>query len=125
MTATTSQINRLRRMTAEPTEETYTTEDLATVIESHPMVDQYGRQPDHVSWEATYDLNRAAAEIWEEKASSLTGQYDFSADGGSYSRSQSYEQANREYKKYWQRRQPKPTRQRREEIDDHDDYQTT
>ena len=45
------------------------------------------------AWTATYDLNSAAAEIWLEKAAALATAYDFTADGGSFSRSQMITQA--------------------------------
>lgn len=36
----------------------------------------------------TYDIYAAAADLLEQRALQLVGQYDFSADGGSYKRSQ-------------------------------------
>mgnify|MGYP006883612455 FL=1 len=47
----------------------------------------------NADWIATYDLNAAAAEIWDEKAADLSDKYNFSADGGRYDRSQAYMQA--------------------------------
>ena len=37
----------------------------------------------------TYDLHAAAADLLEEKALTMVGDFDFAADGGSYKRSQS------------------------------------
>lgn len=101
MTATAEQILRVRRLTNEAGSLTYGDEDIQGFIESHPLTDPYGFGPDdpdglyetNPDWTPTYDLNAAAADIWEEKASSLAGDYDFHADGASYSRSQAYEQA--------------------------------
>ena len=38
------------------------------------------------------DLYAAAAEIWDEKAAAVAPNFDFSADGGNFSRSQMYAQ---------------------------------
>jgi hypothetical protein len=45
MAATAAQVARLRRMTAEPTDETYTDDALAGIIESHPLIDERGEAP--------------------------------------------------------------------------------
>lgn len=72
MSYTTAQINKLRRLTAEPsTSEVYTN----TVLEG--VLDEFDG-----------DLYAAAAEIWDEKAAAVSGNYDFEADGGKFSRSQ-------------------------------------
>jgi hypothetical protein len=105
MAATAAQIARLRRMTAEPDDTTYTDDDLATIIESYPTTDERGEdsytwntattpptQDANTSWIATYDLHAAAAEVWEEKGAAVAQDFDFSADGGDYSRSQVQEQ---------------------------------
>ena len=42
-------------------------------------------------WIPTYDLNAAAADIWEEKAATVADEFDFKADGGSFTRSQKEE----------------------------------
>ena len=42
-------------------------------------------------WIPTYDFHAAAADIWEEKASAVADEFDFSADGGNYKRNQKYE----------------------------------
>ena len=102
----TPTIQRLRRMIAEPTSNVYTDDDLESYIESYPVMDANGIDPTYLDfsttpptaterddWIPTYDLNAAAAEIWEEKAAALQDKYDFAADGGSYHRSQAYEQA--------------------------------
>jgi len=106
MTATADQIAKLRRMIAEPTATVYSDSALADYIEAYPVTDASGEDPtylDHTTtpptitvnadWIATYDLNAAAAEIWDEKAADLSDKYNFSADGGRYDRSQAYMQA--------------------------------
>lgn len=87
MTATASMIAQLRRWTHEPQEPpsgTYTDEALAALIEAYPLVDERGVAPyaydtstdpptqvATVGWYPTYDLHRAAAVVWDEKAADL------------------------------------------------------
>lgn len=106
MTATAAMISRVRRMVDEPeSTSSYLDEDIQGYIEDHPLLDERGEEPytwdtsstppekeDNDSWYPTYDLNLAAAEIWEEKAAVAAKDYKFSADGGSYDRNQVYEQ---------------------------------
>lgn len=105
MAATAAMISQLRRMVDEPDDTTYDDDLLSDYIEKYPLVDALGTDSQDVdfsttpptisekdNWIPTYDLHAAAAEIWEEKASGLTDEFDFSADGGKYSRSQKYDQ---------------------------------
>jgi hypothetical protein len=113
MTVSEDQIAKLRRMIAEPEETTYDDDALTEYIEACAVMDENGEDPtylDHSTipptvteneyWIPTYDLNAAAAEIWDEKAAAIQDQYDFTADGGSFHRSQSYEQACKMAAKY-------------------------
>lgn len=106
MAATSDQIARVRRMVNELTTTTYSDIAIQAYIEAHPLPDENGTEPRvldlsttppsyvySTSWYPTYDLNAAAAEIWEEKAAALAAQVDFSADGGSYSQSQAHANA--------------------------------
>ncbi len=127
MTATAAQISQLRRMTAEPLDTTYSDLLLATIIEGFPTLDENGEAPrihavdsarpvvytDYMDvtdlianqdWIATYDLNAAASAIWEEKAAAAAADFDFSADGGNYSRSQVYEQMMKQARFYGAKR---------------------
>ncbi len=97
-------IGRVRRLTGEKFNTSYTDAEIQTIIELYPLVDAEGFSPDQDNWTPTYDLNAAAAAIWEEKASGRTENFDFSADGGSYSRSQSYEMAMKQARYYRSRR---------------------
>jgi hypothetical protein len=105
MAATAAMANRLRRMVNEPTEGIYDDDTIDEYIESYPLIDSQGVEPYEVDtttepptlterdeWIPTYDLHAAAADIWEEKASAIAEEFDFSADGGRYNRSQKYEQ---------------------------------
>ena len=105
-------------MVAEPTTATYSDALITTYIEAYPVIDERGQMPytftatvpptqeENPEWIPTYDLNAAAADIWQEKGAALAGQYDFSADGGNYSRSQAYEQAMKQVRFYRARRRP-------------------
>ncbi len=117
MTATAAQIAQLRKMVNEPTEATYTDEDIQAAIERYPLMDANGIDPTYMDystqpptptanedWIPTYDMNAAAADIWDEKASVRADDFDFQADGGSYSRSQTYEHASQMARKYRARR---------------------
>lgn len=92
-TPSTALIAQLRRMTAEPiTSDTYTQTDMSAVLQRYPVRDSAGLAPDSVSWAEAWDVNRAAADVWDEKASLLAADFDFKADGGQYSRSQAHAQ---------------------------------
>ncbi len=103
-------IARLRRMADEPmpqesgVEPVYSDEVLAEYIEAYPLPDLDGNLPDLDTWTPTYDLNAAAADVWEEKAAALARRHDFSADGGRFNRSQQYEQALKQARHYRSRR---------------------
>ena len=92
-TPTSDMIARLRRMTAEPiTSDTYTQGDLQEAIARYPVLDANGTEPDDYGWLGAWDINQAAADVWEEKASLVAVDFDFAADGGDYKRSQVHTQ---------------------------------
>ena len=96
MAATAAEVKQLRRMTAEPTLENYDDDTLAGLIETQPLDDADGNAPTDADWTPTYDLNRTAALIWDEKAAKEADSYDFSqgsAGNATYKRSQLYTQA--------------------------------
>lgn len=109
---TAAQIAQLRRMVAEPTTATYDDATLTTYIEAYPHIDQYGESPldewgeTNADWTATYDLNGAAADVWQEKASAVASKFDFAANGGNYTQSQQYEQYMKQCRYYRSRRMP-------------------
>jgi len=106
MAATAAQIAQLRRMVAEPTSGTYSDDELAGYIESYPLIDVDGNEPSEDDWTATYDLNAAAADVWEEKAAGVADSVDFGADGANYHLSQKYEQAMARVRYHRARRSP-------------------
>jgi len=100
-----AQIARLRRLVAEPTPDTYTDIDLSAALELWPLPDADEVEPDSVVWAGAWDINQAAADIWEEKAATVAGNFDFAADGGDYKRSQAYTQATARARSFRAKRQ--------------------
>lgn len=101
MAATAAQIAQVRRMVAEPTTTTYSDFQIAAFIERYPILDANGEHPlswnmavdpptqsANSRWVPSYNLNVAAADIWEEKAAAVAAQFDFSADRSSFTQSQ-------------------------------------
>ena len=104
MAATADQVSELRRMVAESTTATYSDVLLSAYIERYPLLDYLGRDPFQLAptssppvreanpdWVATYDLHRAAADVWDEKAAGLASRFNFSTDIQSFSRSEAYQ----------------------------------
>lgn len=85
-------ITALRRMVAEPTQTNYPDAVLSDYIEAWAVRDADGLKPTDTGWTPTYDLPAAAADVWEEKGAAAVGNFDFSADGGSFSRNQVHQQ---------------------------------
>ena len=119
MAATAAQIAQVRRMVNEPTEDTYDDDLVTTYIEAYPLLDELGEEPytwdtstspptqdENDDWIDTYDLHAAAADIWEEKASVVSVDFAFSADGGSYSRDQKYQMYMKQCRYHRGRRKP-------------------
>lgn len=100
-----TQISRLRRLVAEPTSDTYTDLDLSEYIERYPLPDVDGLESDATTWAGAWDINQAAADIWEEKAATAAANFDFAADGGDYKRSQAYAQAMQQAHNFRAKRQ--------------------
>jgi hypothetical protein len=119
---TVAEIAKLRRMVAEPTTTTYSDAAISAYIDKYPLLDEQGEEPSTLSgstppvrevnpnWIPTYDLNAAAADIWQEKAAAISQLYDFNADGGNYHRSQAYEQYMANARYYAARRMPSSAR---------------
>jgi len=113
---TAAQIAQVRRMVAEPLAATYTDALLVGFIEKYPLLDTLGEEPFlwiagvpptstiNTEWIPTYDLNAAAADIWDEKAATVAANYDFSADGGTYNRKQQFDMYSQQGRHYRSRR---------------------
>lgn len=110
MAVTDEMIAQLRRMIAESGSETYSDDTLEAVIEKYPMIDADGHFTDDDDWSETYDMNAAAADIWAEKAGAAAANYDFSADGASFNRSQEMDMATRMCAFYRSRRSMRTVR---------------
>jgi len=74
MSATTEMIAEVRRMVAEPTTAVYSDAVLSAYIERYPLHDADGLTEDDTGWTAVYDLNAAAAGIWLEKSTAVSGE---------------------------------------------------
>lgn len=85
-------IDQLRRMVAEPAQDTYSDDVLSEYLQRYPLLDGAGSLPTDTAWTGAWDANRAAADVWEEKAAAFAADFDFSADGGNYQRSQVHAQ---------------------------------
>jgi hypothetical protein len=109
MSVSSTTLAKFRRMVNDPASETATYDDttLNEYIEAHAVIDDDGYEPDESEWTETYDLNAAAADIWQEKAAALVGRIDFSADGGTFSASQLHEQAKKQAAYFRSRSRPK------------------
>lgn len=118
----TNRILKLRRMTNEPTASVYTDDMLTAYIADAAVMDANGNFPDDDDWVETYDLNRAAADIWEEKIAVVSGEYDFNADGGDYKQSQRRDEFERRARHY-RARQQAVTKPVSSQITNDEDYE--
>lgn len=72
-------------------------EQVANALDRSAIRDHYGNAPElpdgtaNGAWNETYDINAAAADLWDIKAGMVAGDFDFKdASGQSFSRSQAY-----------------------------------
>lgn len=59
---------------------------LERILDQWATPDALGRPKSDADWDPSYDLNAAAAEGWRIKAGMVAGDFNFSADGASYSK---------------------------------------
>ncbi len=122
MTATADQIAELRRKVNDNSVvPTYSDKTLASYIERYRIDAAYWETTSGDAIVATtvipeeYDMNAAAADIWDEKAAALSEEFDFSADGLSVTISQKREAALKMAKRFRARRAPRsPTMERKD-----------
>lgn len=112
MAVTAAILANLRRLVAEPSTTTYSDALLTTIIEGYALMDANGQLPTYwtaavppvqtanPSWVEVYDLNSAASQVWQEKAAVPAADFDLSADGATYHRSQVYEQCMKQARFY-------------------------
>jgi hypothetical protein len=60
--------------------------ELDAILSRFRLTDADGRRPDDQGWLGAYALNAAAAEGWRIKASRVAADFNFSADGASFSK---------------------------------------
>lgn len=98
---------RFRRMVGESGTVPYTDSLLITTISRYPLPDVAGEWPlltsgsANTDWTATYDLANAAADVWEEKAITFVGNFNFTADGATFNKlqvTQTYERQARHWR---------------------------
>ena len=86
-------IYQVRQNINEVTTDRFEDHQIQSVIEQYPIPDNDWKYPDEEGWIPTYDLNRATQMLWLRKASLFSEDFDFQADGASYSRHQKYKHA--------------------------------
>jgi hypothetical protein len=91
---------RLQRMVAYDVEPVLSVAECTDLLSMCKLLDSDGREPTDTNWEPTYDLNLGAAEGWRWKAGKAVSMYQFSADGGNYSRNQVLEHCVEMMKQY-------------------------
>ena len=133
MTQSAATLAQFRRMVDELTTATYSDALLTAYIETYPMMDERGVAPYYYDvttnpptrvatdgWYPTYDLNAAAAAVWEEKAAAVAKDFDFPTFTGIYAHSTVHENYKKQARYYAARRKiktgtgiPWPSRNRR------------
>ena len=108
MTPDALTVAMLRRLAAEPTAETFSDADLAAILERRTLddgrgccgaagagdgTDGAGTDGAGTGGAAGFDLYAAAADVWEQKAAALAQDFDFTADGADFRRSQAHAHA--------------------------------
>lgn len=116
VTVPDEQVARLRVLVAEPTSAVFSDTQLAQFIGEAWYWDSASRDPSHDEWIATFDINAAASEVWQIKAGNYAADYDFSADGGRYDRSQRHAHAMQQARHYRARSGPRPVQFSRERL---------
>lgn len=84
-------IAKVNRMTDAPVAPIVTAEEVESILAECRIIDAEGRAPVSDGWEGAWDFNLAAAEVLETKAVRCATDFDFSADGSRFNRSQKQE----------------------------------
>jgi len=77
---------RLTNLVASASRPVLSDPDLESLLNLHQVPDRDGLTPLDVGWTPTWDFNAAAAEGWGWKAGKVAGDFNFTADGASYSK---------------------------------------
>src|SRR4051794_23263866 len=86
MTARDDAIGRVKRLSAATVKPVVSDADLAAIVDTYPLVDNNGLGPSSPGWAPTYDTNAAIAEVYAQKAATVSADYNFTADDASYSK---------------------------------------
>lgn len=103
MALTNDELTRLRMMAGEShkTDRALSDADLQFIADEFAKTkDSDGNTPVDSGYSDTYDLYVAAAEAWRMKAGQFTEEFDFEAEGGTFSRSQKYTNALEQAARY-------------------------
>jgi hypothetical protein len=71
-----------------PSDPAITADEVHMLLQRVRLMDANGVAPGTAGWVGTYDLNRAAAEACDLKATRAANRFDFGVEGQTYSRSQ-------------------------------------
>lgn len=66
---------------------------LDVLLEQAAVTDAAGERPSSERWTPTFDLDRAAAAGWRQKAAALADHFNIQVDGHKFDRAQAYAQA--------------------------------
>lgn len=78
--------------------------NLDLILGQCALADSEGLPPTDDDWAGAYDLKLAIAKVFDIKASKVGTDFDFSADGGNYKRSQKAELFRMRAREYMNRR---------------------
>lgn len=103
MALSADELTRLQMMSGEShkTTRSLTDADLQFIADNYAKIkDSDGNTPTASGYTDTYDLYVAAAEAWRMKAGQFAEDFDFEAEGASFSRSQKYTNALKQASRY-------------------------
>jgi len=60
--------------------------EIDALMAQYAIMDLYERRPTDPAWQPTYALNAAAAEGWRQKAARVAADFNFGANGATYSK---------------------------------------
>lgn len=115
MAASRAQIEHVRNMTTETLDD----DQIGEIIERYPLRDERGTPPytwdtsttpptqdANDDWIPTYDLNAAAADIWEQTAATYAAHFDFETNDQKFDRSQKHAHAMKMVRHFRSKRAP-------------------
>lgn len=94
---------RLKGMVAADADPVLTDGEVQQELDANKVADQDGNAPSREAWTPTYNLNRAAARLWDVKASKAVLYVTVESDGTAINSEQVYEHCLRMAKEYRKR----------------------